>query len=191
MQNKNGDHDIRLGEIDGLIVWSAKMIQDSRGNFFKPFAEYDLKKHQIDFVTVEHFFTLSRRNVFRGLHFQGAPHEATKVVSIVSGKVIDYLLDLRIDSPTYGSLKILELSALNPSSVYIPTGIAHGYISLDENSIVSYRQDSPFCPHCDSGVSWKVIEQFLPTIDSPLIISERDQCLDNLHNFEYRTECNL
>ena len=190
MQNQRSNRLVTLGEIDGVLVWPAKLIEDERGNFFKPYAEIDLKRYQIEFITVEHFFTQSRLNVFRGLHFQGAPHSATKIISIVKGKVIDYLLDLRIESPTYKSLKIVELSALNPSSIYIPSGIAHGYIALEDDSIMSYRQDSPFCANCDSGISWKVIEQFMPPIITPLIVSERDLDLNHLDYFEYRTKCN-
>jgi len=189
MQPYSHANEIRVGNIAGVITWPAKSYEDSRGIFFKPFSKLDLDEYQVDFDTVEHFFTVSKKNVFRGMHFQDSPHSAAKIISIVKGRVIDYLLDLRPNSKTYLTLQIIELSGREPSSIYIPSGIAHGYLSNEDDSIVSYRQNALFCPNCDYGVSWQVIRNFLRIDHETMIISERDQDLMGLGSLNIRKDC--
>jgi len=189
VQTYSDANKVQVGDIVGVITWPAKSFEDSRGVFFKPFSVLDLEEFQVSFETVEHFFTVSKKNVFRGMHFQDSPHSAAKIISIVKGKVVDYLLDMRLDSKTYLTLQIIELSSDEPSSIYIPSGIAHGYLCLEDGSVVSYRQNALFCQNCDCGVSWKVIRDFLRIDHEKMIISTRDQDLMGLGSLDTRTEC--
>jgi dTDP-4-dehydrorhamnose 3,5-epimerase len=189
MQPNSDTNEIKLGLIDGVISWPAKSYVDLRGTFFKPFSDLDLNQFKVNFNTLEHFFTVSKKNVFRGMHFQDSPHSAAKIISIVKGRVIDYLLDLRPNSKTYLALQVIELSGHQPSSIYIPSGIAHGYLSLEDDSIVSYRQNALFCPNCDYGVSWQVIRDFLSIAHKTMIISTRDNELMGLGSLSTRKDC--
>lgn len=128
-------------------------------------------------------------NVFRGMHFQGSPHSLAKVVSIIQGNAIDYLLDIRRSSPTFGSLQIVELNENLPVSIYIPDGIAHGYLSISNDTIISYMFDGVFCENCDTGISGLDIEEFLPIGFGETLRSIRDQELPDFKSFSYKSKC--
>jgi dTDP-4-dehydrorhamnose 3,5-epimerase len=81
---------------------------DMRGRLFKAYTAADIEIFPVPFDTYEHFFTESRKYVFRGMHFQGDPHAVSKIISIVQGKAIDFLFDMRENSETYGNLQIVE-----------------------------------------------------------------------------------
>ncbi len=155
----------------------------------KIYAESVKESLGFQFDPEEIFFTFSKKHVFRGMHFQGSPHKISKVVSIIQGKATDYLLDLRSHSSTFGNLQIVDLSEEDPSSIFIPTGIAHGYLSLSENTIISYMFDGDFCANCDTGISGREIEEFLPITFADAIKSERDQFLPSFEIFKYKTKC--
>jgi len=176
-------------EIEGVHIWNAPTFVDRRGKLFKAYVEGPVPSFPEVFVTFEHFFTESKKNVFRGLHFQGAPHSASKVVTIVKGRAIDFLLDVRKTSKTYGFIQIQPLNGEEPHSIYIPEGVAHGYISLEAGTIISYRQDKAFCGNCDGGVSGDILEEYLPLKFEETIRSERDSSLQQFSNFIYQSKC--
>ena len=180
---------IKLGPINGSHIWQMPNYQDVRGSLRKAFVGGDSGSFPVLFQEIENFFTYSKMNVFRGMHFQGNPHAVSKIVSIIQGRATDYLLDLRLDSETYGNLKIQEMDADNPVSIYIPRGVAHGYISLADNTIMSYKFDGLFCPNCDAGISGEVIDEYLPIDFSTTIRSEKDMNLENLMKYQYKSSC--
>ena len=165
------------GDIDGVRAWKHKVFEDFRGDLTKVFVSDSLEFGHLTFHTIEHFFTTSRMNVFRGMHMQSGIHPTSKIVSLVSGRATDYLLDLRIDSDTYGRLQIIELSDEFPKSIYIPNGVAHGYHAQAERTVISYRYDATFCNACDSGVNVKILEPFLKLPLGEMVLSERDRQL--------------
>jgi dTDP-4-dehydrorhamnose 3,5-epimerase-like enzyme len=181
----------RIGNIVGVNVWPMTTNVDSRGRLFKASTEADSDVFPMPFSTFEHFFTESKEYVFRGMHFQGYPHEVSKVISIVQGKAIDFLFDMREKSPTCGNLQIVELNEVEPKSIFIPTGVAHGYLALEEKTIISYRMDGPFCVKCDSGFSAEIVSSFLPIHLSETIQSKRDTELPKYENFKFLSECKL
>jgi len=180
---------LNLGPIDGVHVTKFPNYPDLRGRLFKVYAEGPVPSFPVRFNTFEHFFTESKKGVFRGMHFQGAPHSAAKVITIVKGSAIDFLIDIRQESPTLGSLQIESLSEMTPSSIYIPEGVAHGYISLSDGTIISYRQDVAFCGNCDGGFSGEAVSQHLPIIFANTIRSEKDLNLPALEGFEFHSRC--
>ena len=180
---------LKLGSIDGVFVWNSVSHQDKRGRFYKTYTEGDNPTLPFEFKTVEHFFTESKDSVFRGLHFQGDPHAANKIVTIARGSALDFLLDLRTASKTFGNLQTQELDGNTSTSIYIPAGIAHGYLSRENGTIISYRQDRTFCENCDSGVNAKVLSHHLPVALSNLIVSDRDRDLESVEKFEYLSGC--
>ena len=182
---------LKLGPVDGVHVSNLPNYLDLRGRLFKAYAEGPVPSFPVKFDTYEHFFTESKRNVFRGMHFQGEPHSAAKVITIVKGLVTDFLIDIRANSPTFGHLQIEQLDGEAPKSIYIPEGVAHGYISLIDGTVVSYRQNVAFCASCDGGISGEVVSQHLPIDFVDAIRSEKDQHLPLMADFEFHSRCSL
>ena len=168
---------VTLGGVSGVHVWQHKVFEDARGKLSKVYVLDSEDLGNMPFDTFEHFFTFSKINVFRGLHLQSGIHPSAKIVSLVFGSATDFLLDLRPESSTFGRLQIETLVDLIPKSVYIPVGVAHGYISNSENTIFSYRYESAFCPQCDSGINPKIIERYTNFKFIDLILSDRDRIM--------------
>lgn len=189
MDGKHSPIKIKPGPIEGTHVWQMPVFQDIRGSLKKTYVAGESGSFPVPFQMIEHFFTYSKKNVFRGMHFQGDPHGVSKIVSIVKGSARDFLLDFRVNSETYGNLKIQEMNSDNPVSIYIPHGVAHGYISLEDQTIMSYKFDGLFCANCDAGISGEVINEFLPIDFSTTIRSEKDMNLQGIDNFNYQTSC--
>ena len=180
---------IKPGPIEGAHIWQMPNFRDIRGSLNKAYVTGESGSFPVPFQMFEHFFTYSKQNVFRGMHFQGEPHGVSKIVSIIQGSALDYLLDFREDSATYGNLKIVEMNSEKPVSIYIPNGVAHGYISLEDETIMSYKFDGFFCANCDGGISGEVINEYLPIDFSDTIRSKKDMNLMGFNNFEYESRC--
>ena len=117
----------------------------------------------------------------RGLHFQVPPHEHSKLIYCIRGRVTDVIMDIRVGSPTYGKCASIELSAENHLVIYIPRGFAHGFASLENNSCLVYKTDSIHAPQSDGGIRWDSIDFTWP-FDSP-VISERDSSFPAFEDF--------
>lgn len=180
---------LTIGNVEGVHVWSMPNHPDLRGRLFKAYTAADTESFPTPFNTYEHFFTESKKNVFRGMHFQGNPHAVSKIVSLVHGKAIDFLFDMREDSKTFRNLQIVNLDEAEPASIFIPTGVAHGYLALAEKTIISYRMDGPFCGNCDGGFSGDLVADHLPILLSETIQSVRDAELIQFQKYTYTSEC--
>ena len=178
-----------LGSIKGVYVWQMPTHPDGRGRLFKGYTAANTELFPIPFDTYEHFFTESKKNVFRGMHFQGNPHAVSKIISVVLGRAKDFLFDMREDSETYGNLQIVDLDDSTPASIFIPTGVAHGYLALAEKTIISYRMDGAFCGNCDGGFSGGMVASHLPVLLSETIRSIRDAELVEFEEYQFRSEC--
>ena len=160
-----------------VLMVKSNLFKDDRGTFYRAFDK--------EFFAQKLEFTLSQINIsftkdigtIRGLHFQGQPHQLSKIVSIVQGSAIDYLLDLREESPTFLNVFVQPLGNGTDLSIFIPKGVAHGYLSLEENTIMSYKFDEAYCKNCDNGVSGEIIKQFIPIEFDTTIKSEKDSNL--------------
>ena len=180
---------IVLGDIDGVYKWPMPVFQDNRGRLFKAYVAENKGSFPVSFNTFEHFFTESKKNVFRGMHFQMEPHAVAKIISLVRGNAQVFLLDAREDSPTYGFVQIESFLQNSPVSIFIPTGVALGYLILQDETTISYRMDGGFCGNCDAGISPEVISEFLPIPLSEAIRSERDHILPSFANFRIVSTC--
>lgn len=189
MSNESAPVQVKLGLIEGVHIWKMPNFLDIRGSLCKLFVGGRSGSFPLDFTMYEHFFTRSRKNVFRGMHFQGSPHEVVKIVSIIQGNAIDFLLDMRESSESYGHLQIQTMDQENPVSIYIPVGVAHGYLSLEDNTIISYKMDGAFCPNCDGGISGDIVKDYLPIDFEKTIRSEKDSKLSKFSDFEYVSNC--
>lgn len=181
--------EVKSGKVEGVYIWEMPSFPDLRGTLFKSYVAGISGSFPLNFTMYEHFFTVSKKNVFRGMHFQGSPHEVTKVVSLVQGEAIDFLLDTRETSSTYGHLQIQAMNQTNPVSIYVPVGVAHGYLSLKDNTIISYKMDGAFCSNCDGGINGEIVKEYLPVEFEETIRSERDTKLQNFRDFIYKSNC--
>lgn len=169
--------------LPGVKILRPFVFEDERGNFVKPFHEDQLKEHGISMNIREEFFSTSGPNVLRGMHFQLPPHAHSKLVYCISGKVVDVLLDLRSDLPSYGNSVAFELSQTNRYCVYIPVGIAHGFISKESHSCLVYKTDIVHCPEADAGIAWDSFGHHWNLDSAEPIVSERDQNHPTFENF--------
>lgn len=154
---------------------------DDRGSFVKTFHETTLAEHGIQFQLKESYFSLSKKDVIRGMHFQTPPHQHAKIVFCPQGAILDVIVDLRKASPTYGQYYAQELSAANHKAYYIPEGFAHGFKSLTDDAITYYLVSSEYSKEHDTGILYNTFG-FDWGIEHP-IISERDLSFEMLQNF--------
>jgi len=139
-------------KINGLKILEPRVFEDTRGKFIKTFNDTFFKEHGLDIQIKESYYSISHKDVLRGMHFQTPPHDHLKLVYVPYGKIIDVVLDIRKSSPTYGESFEVELSGENAKVLIIPKGFAHGFKSLEDNTNVTYMQTSGYSPDCDAGI---------------------------------------
>lgn len=137
--------------LDGAFCISNFSVGDNRGGFTKCFEKDIYKDGGIDFQLNETFASVSAKNVIRGLHFQTNNPQA-KLVCAIKGKVWDVIVDLRLNSKTYKQWTAVELSAENHKALYVPRGFAHGFASLEDDSIMLYQCDGAYDNETDTGI---------------------------------------
>lgn len=158
--------------LDGAYIIDLPAFFDDRGSFVKTFHETTLAEHGIQFALKESYFSVSEKDVIRGMHFQTPPHQHAKIVFCPQGAILDVIVDLRLGSPSYGQHYAQELSAENNKAYYIPEGFAHGFKSLTPGAITYYLVSSEYSKEHDTGILYDSFG-FDWGLDNP-IISERD-----------------
>ena len=167
--------------LEGLYILKNNIFLDQRGSFKKILFKEDFIKLSLEYKFIELYFSTSKLNVIRGMHFQLPPMDHVKLVYVIKGKILDVCLDLRKKSKTYGQYFSCHLSDEDSKYLYIPKGIAHGFASLEENTIVHYAQTSSYSKEHDSGIRYDSFG-FNWNIENP-IISERDISFPKLLDF--------
>lgn len=138
--------------IPGLKLIRLKEFNDNRGSFIKVYNEEFFAENGLKTNFKESYYSISAKNVIRGMHFQLPPFEHTKLVYLNHGNIIDVVLDIRQSSPTYGKYFSIELNTENSVLVYIPVGCAHGFRSLEDHTMVTYLQTSVYDSNSDAGI---------------------------------------
>lgn len=167
--------------IPGCYELSPTVFKDKRGLFVKTFHQDIFSENGLETHFTEEYYTLSHRDVVRGLHFQVPPMDHVKLVYCVAGEVIDAVVDLRVGSPTYGQFEVFTLSAKKGNMVYIPRGLAHGFCVLSESAIMQYKVTTVYSPEYDSGILWN--SAGIPWPCEAPVISERDRGFPALSGF--------
>jgi dTDP-4-dehydrorhamnose 3,5-epimerase len=167
--------------IPGCYIIKPEVHEDQRGSFVKTF-HYDIfKDHGLETSFREEFYTTSHNRVLRGLHFQRPPHDHTKLVYCLSGKIFDVVVDLRSESTTYGRYYCCELSKYSANMLYVPRGLAHGFYVQSDSAIVVYNVSTIHSPDYDDGILWDSVD--VPWPDENPILSDRDKSFTKLVNF--------
>ena len=178
-------------EFPGLFVFEPIVYEDSRGYFFESYNEKDFQQHDIDLRFVQDNQSSSSYGVIRGLHFQLNPHAQAKLVRVLAGSILDIAVDIRKNSPTYGKIFSIELSAENKKQLSVPVGFAHGFSVLSERAEVFYKCDALYKKESERGIRYNDpslnIDWKIPA--ERMTVSEKDQQLPLLADcksiFEY------
>ena len=133
---------VRETSIPGAVIIEPRVFGDARGYFFESWSERDFAAAVRDINWVQDNESKSRYGVLRGLHFQKGRHSQSKLVRVVSGRVLDVAVDIRRGSPTFGQHVACELSGENHRQFFIPRGFAHGFAVLSEEAVFQYKCDN-------------------------------------------------
>lgn len=169
--------------IVGVRLLTLPIFKDKRGHFLESYSEKINKILNISTNWVQDNESVSKKYVFRGLHFQKGKYAQSKLIRVSNGEIIDIIVDLREKSKTFMKHLNIKLNKSN-SILYLPRGIAHGFISLDDNTIVNYKCDNLYNPNSEFGVNpFKSNLKLDFGIDrKKIIITKRDLLFPSLNN---------
>lgn len=173
---------IKKTKFDNLLIINHKFNFDNRGEFSEIFRKNLIEKElDYSFNFCQENLVNSSKNVLRGLHFQKNPNAQSKLISVFSGKILDIAVDIRKNSETYGKYFSTYLSSNDNMSLFIPKGFAHGYVSLENNTLVSYKVDNYYDPDSEFGIPYddKHLNIDWGVDYNDLVISEKDKNYDN------------
>ncbi len=163
--------------IPGVYIIEPKVFGDARGYFLESWSKRDFEAAvgPIDFVQDNE--SKSSYGVLRGLHFQKGKHSQSKLVRVVSGRVLDVAVDIRKGSPWFGQHVACELSGENHRQFFIPRGFAHGFAVLSQEAVFQYKCDNLYCPESEGAIAWNDpalgIDWGIP--EASVLLSEKDK----------------
>lgn len=176
-----------IRDVSSPVLITTRRFGDDRGWFMETYSEAAVARHGVHHAFVQDNQSLSRfTGTIRGIHFQRPPHAQAKLVRCARGSIIDYAVDLRRGSPTYGRWTSAELSGENGLQLYVPVGYGHAFVTLEPDTEVAYKVSDIYAADCDGGVAWDDPDI---GIDWPLpatgpVLSEKDGRLPRLADFE-------
>ena len=162
-----------------LKIILHKRHKDARGSLRET---YNKKKMNLDNFVFE-YTTISKKNVFRGFHFQHK-YQQSKLVTVIKGEILDYVIDLRKNSKTFGKTFSIILSENNCKSLYIPRGFGHAYFSAKKINIIHYKLSNYYHPKFEDGIYFKDKNLKIKLPRTKLLLSKKDKLLGNLENFK-------
>ena len=167
--------EITKTQFEGLLVIQPKVFRDNRGYFFESYKKNTFSEIGIKMDFVQDNESLSQKNVLRGLHFQNHPFAQSKLVRVIKGSVLDIVVDIRKKSPAYGKSFSLELTEENKTMLYIPIGFAHGFVTLEDETIFSYKCSEVFNKESEDCILWNDSDLKIDWRISNPILSEKDK----------------
>lgn len=171
--------------IPGLYLIELEPHSDERGSFARTFCRSTFARHGLQECVEQCSVSTNRhRGTLRGMHFQRSPHEETKLVRCSRGAIWDVVVDLRPGSTSFGAWFGAELSRDNMRSLYVPKGLAHGFITLSDDSDVVYQMDAPYVASAAAGVRWDDAEIGIDWPLEPVHLSPKDSSLPALNELE-------
>jgi dTDP-4-dehydrorhamnose 3,5-epimerase len=170
-------------DIEGAFLFTSSVFTDTRGGFEVFWEENLFVSLNFDFrpESANHSYN-THKGTIRAFHYQASPHEQSKLVTCVSGRVWDVMVDLREDSPTRHQWSATELSHGDGKCLYIPAGCAHGFATLEDNSTVAYLIEGKYVPEASSVIRWNDPTLNVPWPISDPILSEKDRNAPTLNS---------
>ncbi|GGH20633.1 dTDP-4-dehydrorhamnose 3,5-epimerase [Mucilaginibacter phyllosphaerae] len=172
--------------IPGVLLFEPKVFTDDRGYFFESYSKKAFTDAGITADFVQDNQSLSQKNTIRGLHAQAPPHAQGKLVRVIQGAVLDVAVDIRKGSPTYGRHVAYELSAHNKLQLWVPPGCAHGFLTLQDDTIFVYKVSGGlYNKASEIGLAWNDPEIAIGwgVAEQDAILSAKDQVLPGIKNF--------
>lgn len=170
--------DIKETLFSGCFLITPPFFEDQRGHLTKTLHADCYQKAGIHFDVKEEYYSISQQNVLRGLHIQQAPKACGKLVYCAQGKIFDVIVDLRVDSPTFGQAQSFILSSTNREVLFMPAGIAHGFYAYEDMTLVICKTSEVYSPQNEAGILWSSVPITWPT--STPLLSEKDMQLPTL-----------
>lgn len=159
-------------KIEGCFEINLKSFRDHRGALTKVFHAPSFSELNLPVSFPEEYYSISHKGVVRGLHFQIPPSSHAKCVTCLSGSIFDVVVDLRKNSLTFGQYFHTIIDSKNPKLLFVPEGLAHGFMALEDNTIFLNRSTTVYNPECDKGIRWDSCNIPWPKIEP--IVSEKD-----------------
>ena len=170
--------------IEGLLIIKPDVFKDDRGYFFETYNKERFAKAGLTMDFVQDNESKSSKGVLRGLHFQKPPYAQGKLVRVTKGAVMDIAVDLRKDSPTYGKWESVVLTEENKLQFWIPEGFAHGFVTLEDDTIFAYKCTNVYNKESEGSLLWNDPDINIEwNIENP-ILSEKDKVSPLFKNFE-------
>ena len=162
-------------KLKGAYIIEIEPIEDERGFFARSFCRKEFEKHGLNTCIEQNNISFNKKKgTIRGMHYQSAPHEESKLVSCTKGSIYDVIIDIQPDSSTYCQWYAVELNSSDYKMIYIPEGFAHGFQSLEDNTLVSYQMSEFYHPECARGARWDDSAFLIQWPLSSPIISQND-----------------
>jgi len=159
-----------------VFILKPKIFTDDRGYYVETFKEDKFKELVGDIKFIQDNESQSMYGVLRGLHFQQPPYAQAKLIRVVKGAIIDVVMDIKTDSETFGEIYIKKLDDIDKEQLFIPRGYAHGFVAIEDETIIQYKVDNQYAPKFESGVSFDSTDiDFREEIGhEEFILSEKD-----------------
>lgn len=168
-------------KIQGLFQISYNYSEDVRGEAAKVFCQELIRNRGIEFKINDLFYSISNKNVIRGMHVQTSPFEQKKLVYVVNGEIVDVVIDLRPESKTFRQYEVFQLSNKNKQAIFIPEGCAHGFKAIKDNTITIYAISGEYSKAHDKGIHYNSFGYNWG--EEEMILSSRDKMLPKLEQY--------
>mgnify|MGYP001467089393 CR=1 FL=1 len=174
---------IKKTELDGLFLITPNIIKDTRGYFFESFRSDSFSQSSIPTIFAQENQSFSKKGTLRGLHYQ-LNHPQGKLVSVSKGCVLDFAIDIRVGSSTFGKSMSFVLDDIKHESLYIPEGFAHGFYVQSDEAVFSYKCTESYYPEDEYGINWNDFDLKLNLANKKPLVSEKDQLLPKLKDID-------
>lgn len=169
--------------LEGLMIIKPDVFEDSRGYFFESFTHSKFLAIGIDQVFLQDNESKSKKGVLRGLHFQAPPYDQGKLVRVIQGSVLDVAVDIRKNSPTYGKWESIVLSGQNKWMYWVPSGFAHGFLTLEDDTVFFYKCTNVYNKSSEGSILWCDADLNIKWGTENPLVSEKDQVAPGFRDF--------
>lgn len=166
--------------IEGLVELQPRVFKDDRGQFIETYNQKTLEALGFNHTFVQDNQSISQKGTFRGIHMQSAPYAQGKLVRVVKGKAMDYAIDLRPNSPTFGHWASVLLDAERANQFYVPEGFGHAFLALEDDTVFAYKCTNVYNKESEIGLKWDdadidlIKSNYIADMKDQISVSEKD-----------------
>lgn len=166
--------------IEGLVELQPRVFKDDRGQFIETYNQNTLEALGFNHIFVQDNQSISQKGTFRGIHMQSAPYAQGKLVRVVKGKAMDYAIDLRPNSPTFGHWASVLLDAERANQFYVPEGFGHAFLALEDDTVFAYKCTNVYNKESEIGLKWDdadinlIKSNYIADMKDQISVSEKD-----------------